>query len=208
MWDGKLGNVFDQWVSVGEDTYQNAGLWMRGEKGAHRQFHDAYSIDGTLAFVEALATTDIPRAYEVRKDDSGSYFHFRYDDPASRRGPLAGMEEIVQSACIVDVWLGVDDAQLKKVQISIAGIDRDGNRGYSEEHRAYGCHNECVIVTPPPWINAVPSDEGGFTIIDDRVPVVEHYAALSTTEMLISDPSSTRAQELSRRIRSNSEGLH
>lgn len=207
-WDKKLGNLFDQWVSVGDDTYQNAGFWLRGEKGAHRQFHEAYSIDGTFTFVEALTTSNVPSVFELRKDDSGCYFHIRYDDPARRHGLLTSVGELVRWACTVDVWISVDDAWLNKVQVSIAGVDRRGDRRYFEEHRAYGCQNERINVDPPPWLNAVPSADGKFKIIDDRVPVLHHYAASISPDWRISDPSSNVGEEFARRIRPDSETLH
>ena len=175
-WDAELGELSDQWISIGPENYQNSGFWIRTDDGRNAKLNQSLSLDVMLDVVESLRTAD-PGAVGVYKHLKDRFLLLEFDNPASREGPLAMAEVLADGSCHVHVWINLAAGSFSKAQVIFRGTTAAGKLIDVEVQKVFTCYNEKVSVKPPPWLNAVPVEGGKFKIVNTRVPIIRHYGS-------------------------------
>jgi hypothetical protein len=170
----ELGEIWlDEWVTIGGDHYENAGLWDRTDDGRRDGVNTGLRVDDMLDIVRYAA----PISSEVHQYEGQRYLLLHYDAPASGdvcRGFLEGCEEPKYPKQI-QIWINLESGFLAKGTILFKEKTPDGETPIGEMQRMFTCYNEDVKVYPPPWLNLVPDSEGQRRVVNTKVPILRHH---------------------------------
>lgn len=167
------GMLYDEWVSIGEANYQNGGLWGRTEDSIHNELNFALTPQN---FIEILRE-NYPIDYSTFFVKHEKYLILEYSAPV--RGnynsiygdAFSSCNTSNDNRCHIFIWINLHTNFLTKVEVA-----------YLEKYKltflifqVFGCYNENINVTPPPWLN-LRRDPWGYTMISEEIPIMEHYA--------------------------------
>jgi len=161
MWDPELGDLWDEWVSIGGENYQNAGLWTLTEPGQNDLLNQSLSIGSMIEFLNL-----VPDALGVYSQEGTQYLLLEYSISDFRNNPLFAVCEDV--GCQVQVWIQTASGFVVKGSLQ-------SNDSSVHIDQMYTCFNEPVEVVPPPWLNATLDSVGTLRITNTKIPVVPHY---------------------------------
>jgi hypothetical protein len=167
--DRELGTLMDEWVSIGDQNYQNAGMWFRTEGDLNRKTTQCLSINGLMQIVCAAD----PVATAFFQHERSTYLVAQYpralavSSDASLFAALAADE----AATDLEIWIDVGSKHvIKGVMSRNNGADEIGRVS-----QVFACFNEAIRVEPPSWLNAVRDPSGGYTVVNVRLPKVHHH---------------------------------
>jgi hypothetical protein len=81
LWDVELGDIYDEWVTIGRENYQNAGLWSRTEDGVNDEQNMTLRVDSMLDILR----NEEPIVSEVYQYEGRRYLLLAYGTPVSGR---------------------------------------------------------------------------------------------------------------------------
>jgi hypothetical protein len=172
-WDGELGEVSDEWVTVGREHYQNAGLWSRTDDGRQDELNMNLRVDSILDIV----LKEEPISSEVYQYEGRRYLLLNYGIPESggiNRGfPLICKD--LKGTCQTEIWISLETGLFVKGKMKYEGETPDGEFAQGELHQMFTCYDKEVKVSPPPWINVAPDSEGNLRVVNNKVPILSHH---------------------------------
>jgi hypothetical protein len=174
IWDVELGELWDEWVAIGKENYQNSGLWIRTEDGRHDELNRLLLVENLLDFLR----NEDPISSDLYGYLQKSYLLLEYKDPISSEFGLRLIEEykdLQNRRFEVRVWIDLETGFLAKGEVIVKGKTSEGEHVHGEVQQVFTSYNQDVKVNPPPWLNAVPNDRGELICTDDRVPTVRHH---------------------------------
>lgn len=177
-WDDELGELFDEWVSIGKEHYQNAGLWI--------QVDDEESMNQTNALNRSLSVEtlldilryDDPVSSHVYRYRQSRYLLLEYKAPKSSkssRGYFEACSSLLNSHCEMRIWLDLDRSLLAKGELVYEGQNSEGEHVHGRVQQVFTSYNENVQVRPPGWINAARNAEGKLVIVETTVEILSHH---------------------------------
>lgn len=177
-WDDELGELFDEWVSIGKEHYQNAGLWI--------QVDDEESMNQTNALNRSLSVEtwldilryDDPVSSHVYRYRQSRYLLLEYKAPKSSessRGYFEVCAWLLNSRCEMRIWVDLDKSLLAKGELVFEGQSPEGEHVHGEVQQVFTSYNENVQVRPPSWLNAVRDAEGKLVIVETKVEILPHH---------------------------------
>lgn len=159
--------LWDEWISIGCRTYQNAGLWFQTEEIRHDDLNLKLSMHALLKIVKEQTPTgfaEFRNKFVVARYSWGSVKATGYwgitDDEAGN--PVFGN---------LEVWIDVQTSQIIKGEISAY----KGTLKALTISQAFACFDEEIEIAEPPWLNAITDESGKGTILDTRVAIVRHH---------------------------------
>jgi hypothetical protein len=81
LWDVELGDIYDEWVTIGRENYQNSGLWSRTEDGVNDEQNMTLRVDSMLDILR----NEEPIVSEVYQYEGRRYLLLAYGTPVSGR---------------------------------------------------------------------------------------------------------------------------
>ncbi len=174
LWDCELGDLYDQWVTIGKDNYQNAGLWFHDEDGRHDGINQGLLVNKYLGVIRNQA----PERYSAHRYLGERFLLLEYDPrafPEQHAEIIDLCKEVQQGTCEFHIWINIDTGYFAKAQVKIQGTSNDGDRVDAELHSVFTCYNEKITITPPPWLNAVSDSGGSNRIVNTEVPILPHH---------------------------------
>jgi len=164
--DSALGTLRDEWVSIGDKNFQNAGFWFQTED-RNAGINESLSIDGLLQIVDSRN----PDSCTLIRYEHAGYLVARYAsaDLAAADSLLAAYA--IDAAADLEVWIEAGTKRIIKGQVS----KREESQEIGRVVQAFTCFDEPIDVQPPPWLNAVPIPSGGYKGVDDRIPILRHH---------------------------------
>ncbi len=174
MWDTERGEPRDQWVSIGKENYQNAGVWYQTEDGRNDEHNHSLVVDDLL---QLLINHD-PITSEVYRYGESHYLLIEYRTPIPSKLFRANMEEfasLLHSDCSVHLWIDLATGFLAKGEMMVKGQTKAGEGIHISIQQVFTNYNEFIKVNPPPWLNAVRTAEGNLQIVERKLPLVRHH---------------------------------
>ncbi len=171
--DRKFGDLYDQWVSIEKQNYQNAGLWSRTEDERNRGVNLSLSVKN---YVEILRS-NIPDNYQVYTFNNKKYLLLEFKPPISGKlSPLLKdiieySSEPVQNDCLISIWIDIASELLTKTEVYV----QDKIHGEVSFAQVFACYNEGIKVVPPPWLNTSRNPDGNLMITDQKLPMLSHF---------------------------------
>ena len=167
MWDGTRF-LLDEWITIGKNTYQNAGLWFQVQESQKAQWTQAYGGLNESILVNnhlALLRDQRPEACSVVAYGGTWYAVLEYPQP--RRD---------FDKCKAEIWFDLEHTLLTRVHLHAEREAEDGSCERVETTHVFAAYDEPIKVEPPAWLNAAPSGSGGHTtIVDNQIPKVLFY---------------------------------
>jgi len=173
LWDVELGDIYDEWVTVGSETYQNAGLWMRTDDGENDEQNMTLRVDSMLDIVR----NEEPIVFEVYQYERRRYLPLNYGTPVSGRVsrgfPLLCKD--LKGTCEIQIWISLETGLFVKGTVVYEGKTPDGEFAHGEVHQMFTNYDADVNVSPPPWINVAPDSEGNLKVVNKKQPILRHH---------------------------------
>jgi hypothetical protein len=173
LWDVELGDIHDEWVTIGRENYENAGLWRRTDDGVNDEQNMALRVDSMLDILR----NEEPIVSEVYQYEGRRYLILNYGTPlsggVSRGFPLLCKD--LKGTCEIQTWISLETGLFVKGKILYEGETPDGEFAQGEVHQMFTCYDEDVNVSPPPWINVAPDSEGNLRVVNQKVPILRHH---------------------------------
>lgn len=166
--------VYDEWISVGDENFQNMGLWFRSEDGLNAAQNQKFSL---RELTQRLARIGAADRIDSQTIGTGSYWLLSYGD-LQRRSQLADLrlcDPLALGSCDLRLWIDAKSETIAKTQLTLRGTDKDGKNLHIAINQVFGCHGEAITVTPPPRLNAVQAADGKLTITDSNVIAIPHH---------------------------------
>ncbi len=166
--------VFDEWVSVGDDNFQNSGLWFRTRDGVNGAQNRKLSL---RELVQKLARIGVPRGIGEVTVGTRNYLQYTFEALLRRGeegerlfcGPLASGD------CELRLWIDAKSETLAKAHLSLRGRGKGGKSVHVVVSQVFDCHGEAINITPPPRLNAVDAPDEKFMVTDANVAAMPHH---------------------------------
>ena len=139
--------VHDEWVTIGQDFYRNAGRWQKPEDGGRFDGERMLSRWLTVSKYLPLLRTGQPKSAAVGGAEQGSYLMVEYD-PLSRDALVGILDDPSppQSVhAVAKIWIDNATDLMAKAEVSIE--EGEGRRLVIEQ--AFASYNEGVHVERP-----------------------------------------------------------
>jgi len=171
--DKTIGMLYDQWVTIGRNNYQNAGLWSKTQDIENDVINQSLRYQNYIEIIR----TNKPVYYVSYRSQGRNYLLLEYKSPINIKSNtfigdvFKDCNASLNTTCRVDIWI-----DLKTYVISKASIIYSENQQPSFSiKQAFACFNEKINVKPPPWLNIGPNSKGEIIITNDRIAVLNHY---------------------------------
>ena len=166
-YDAELGEVGDEWVSIGDKNYQNTGLWMPTD--------DRYNIEGNEAlkmdkYFEILRHNK-PINQEVSTKDKERYLILEYQMPLHGKLDDTFPEFPENLTSYIYLWINFDSGYFIRGELVI----KEKNNIVGKYIDVYACHNENIKIEPPILNTTAPDEKGEVTIKNTDIITVPHY---------------------------------
>jgi hypothetical protein len=171
--DSELGVLYDQWISIGKQNYQNAGLWSQTEDGRHDEINSSLTVNNYAEIIRS----NTPTSHQIYSYSGKEYLILEFRTPVSGKfSPilkdiLDECPESVKDSCQVTIWIDLSSELLSKAEIYI----QDETHGDVAISQVFACYNEEINIEPPPWLNIKKSSNGSGVITDTKVFKIPHY---------------------------------
>jgi hypothetical protein len=142
-WDEGLGEVFDEWITIGTEHYQNVGFWLKASlKPDRRELNRFLEIQKYLA----LLRTEQPTAVAVYRLQNSSYHLLQYT-PGALRG-FEAFGDGNKGPFDVEIWIDSTTGQLAKARVLISG-HQSGKEHTIELQQVFTSYGEDIKILPP-----------------------------------------------------------
>lgn len=171
-----LGEVFDEWVSIGKKHWQNSGLWYRDhDTGSIREkgeLNRSLSVENLLAILRSKE----PISSHVYFYRETHYLLLEYDAPeSSGYGLFGSCASLLNSHGEMFIWIDLDIGLLAKGELVFEGQEEAGEYVRYAVQQVFTSYNENVEVRPPNWLNAAPNAEGELVIQETKIDILPHH---------------------------------
>jgi len=172
-WDVEMGMLFDEWVTIGTENYQNAGLWSRTKDGFNTELNQRLLVDNLLQVLRKLEATS-SKAFKYRDH---RYLLLQYDNLAGVEvcREFLGVPDDVEGVCKIQIWIDLETHLLVKGAYILEAKMQEGELVDIGMHYAFTAHNEDVKVEPPPWLNVEQNSEGEDVVSSTEVPILYYH---------------------------------
>ena len=172
LWDVELGDIYDEWVTIGRENYQNAGLWARID-GLNDELNMALLVDNMFDIVQ----NEEPVSSEVYQYDGGRYLLLEYGAQVSGEVIRRFLESYkdLEGPCEIQIWISLETGLFVKGTIIFKGETPDGGLVQGEVHQMFTSYDADVKVSAPPWLNLEPDSEGNLRVVNTKVPILPHH---------------------------------
>jgi hypothetical protein len=173
LWDVELGELYDEWVTIGRENYQNAGLWYCTEDGRNDELNAALQVDSILDIVR----DEEPVSSEVYQYEGRRYLLLQYGTPVSRevrRGFLETYKDLI-GTCQIQIWISLETGLIVKGSIVFKGGTPDGEFAQGEVNQMFTNYDAGIEISVPPWLNIEPDSEGNLIVVNTKVPILPHH---------------------------------
>jgi hypothetical protein len=174
LWDVELGELYDEWVTIGRENYQNAGLWGRTEDGRNDELNAALQVDSILDIVR----DEEPISSEVYQYEGRRYLLLQYGTSVSRevrRGFLETYKDL-KGTCQIQIWISLETGLIVKGTIVFRGETPDGEFAQGEVNQMFTNYDAEIEISAPPWLNVEPDSEGNLRVVNTKVPILPHHS--------------------------------
>jgi hypothetical protein len=167
--DRELGILMDEWVSIGDQNYQNSGMWFETDGDLNRKTIRCLSING----LRQIVCAGDPVATALFQHQRSTYLVARYPRAlaASSDESLFAPFAADEAAPDLEIWIDVASKHVIKGVMS----RNNGTGEIGRVSQVFACFNEAIRVEPPPWLNAVRDPSGGYSVVNVRLPKVHHH---------------------------------
>lgn len=173
LWDVELGDIYDEWVTIGRETYQNAGLWRLTDDEGNDELNMTLRVDSMLDILR----NEEPIVSEVYQYEGRRYLLLNYGAPVSGRVsrgfPLLCKD--LKGTCEIQIWISLEAGLFVKGTMIYEGETPDGEFIQGEVHQMFTNYDADVRVSPPPWVNVAPDSEGNLKVVNRKVPILRHH---------------------------------
>lgn len=161
--------LYDSWICRGSKAWRTMPLWIRFDGEALDPVNQVLTTGPALAVAEAAAATGT-----VQSKEGSSYAVFDFDLPPSKIETWSPLWCTASSGARVRLWFTLEQGQLVKMEAGpLRVVDGQGVRLIDQ---AFACHDERIKIRGPRWINAEPTGDGNYRIVEGRhIDVVAHY---------------------------------
>ena len=168
MWDSNRELYYDEWVTLGNQHYQNAGLWTLSgnpEKVNNYREDDSYLLVNYFLTVLRIDKSVSSDSYQYQ---GSNYLVLKYENTSV---DLVGPEQEIKE---LRIWISLDTYLLAKVELIIQGQTPKGDEILTEMQHAFTAYNEKIEVRPPAKFHS-PDAEGKFLIQHTEIENLPHH---------------------------------
>lgn len=139
--DAVLGEVFDEWITIGADHYQNAGLWGKVPDLRNEKLNSALLSKHYLSF--SRDPDSIPSGVYHTTDEK--HVVLRYRDVSLDAAFFEGGRDIE-----LDIWIDTETGFLAKAVVVQTVASDTGEAGQVRCVHVFSCYNQEFGIKPPP----------------------------------------------------------
>jgi len=168
------GTLYDQYIIVGSETYQNVGMWVQAEREGVAELNRSLLVNSMLAILQYEG----PKNSAVYDYLGEQYLLLEYPQPTSPERQQGFLRTLtgLKGTCQIQLWVSLKTGFLAKGAILFDGtVDKE--RVHGEIHQVFTSYNEDIHVDPPPWVNTVPRGDGRHQIVNRKVPIILPHGA-------------------------------
>ena len=169
-WVPKMGMLYDEWVSIGKENYQNAGLWIHSEDARNAEINQRLLTNNLLDILREGE----PASFGIYEYQALGYLLMQYNTPTSAK-TCVGIPKDVEGCCEMQIWISLETGFLVKGAFLFDGKTPEGEVVRLEKYHMFASFNEDVRVNSPPWLNVERNSKGKLVIVNTEVPILEHH---------------------------------
>ena len=137
----------DEWISIGPETYQNAGFWFRDKDDSHKDHNQILLTDECLRFLKAGE----PLSAAIYRFSGENFVLLEYDTTEFQEGVLHDLlaENPLISSSNIEIWVHYETTFLAKAALTFGGRDSDDNEIYGDQQHLFSGYNTDIRISPP-----------------------------------------------------------
>lgn len=173
-WDNELGILYDQWISIGDTSYQNAGLWAQMEDKRNEDINKSFLVENMLL----VLGNETPISFQMYSYKNKKYLLLEYTSSIFSEKIQGYIKDCYQTCrmlerlkCELFFWIDIESGFLVKGEVN--GKTKTENSINAQQ--VFTCFNEDIKINPPPWLNIEKNAEGESVIVNTQVPIVHHH---------------------------------
>jgi len=171
--DIELGWLYDEWITINEDHYQNAGIWMYKKRSdTHESYLDRNKI---LKIDNLLSILKDEKPIKVVECSYKGVPYMQLIYSLDTTHPCVSTYGFDQDYKYITahLWINQKTSMLAKGSYIFDGKVPGTFRG--DFQQVYTNYDASFEVKPPPWLNVEPNEDGEDIIVNTNVPIVRHY---------------------------------
>ena len=138
---------YDEWVSLGPDTYQNAGLWFRAKDWQHEDLNQLSRVGKWLEVMQVVT----PVSGSSYRFQSKHYLLLEYVTKGI--GDLLHLEpkliEMLDLPGEIRIWIDASTMLLAKTELSLDGRSSDGEEVHIDVQQAFTAYDRDFRIDAP-----------------------------------------------------------
>ena len=173
-WDPELGVLWDEWVTIENKNYQNAGLWARTEDGRNDKLNQHLSTKNLMD----ILLNENPVFSNTYRYRGKRYLLIEYKVQGSEDFVSPIMEactSLLSGRCQIYMWIDLDAGFLAKGELLVQGQTTEGEHLDLAIQQVFVSYNQDIKVVPPPWLNVTMNSKGESIITNTEVPILHHH---------------------------------
>lgn len=137
----------DEWIVLGEDRYQNAGLWFKPDEDPNKELNQFLTAD---KYVELLREGTPTSAATTTSPPTSAYLALDYEAiPAAFREYLSGEEVTASPAGQTKVWIDTTNDTLGRVDVSMTVQVEDQKTARVEASQGFTSYGADIHIEAP-----------------------------------------------------------
>jgi hypothetical protein len=150
----------DEWIVLGRDCYQNAGLWFKPDEDLNEEVNRFLTSD---KYLDLLHDGSAVSAASADAPTGSTYLILTYEDvPQSFREYFSGDEQPAGWGGETRVWIDLADDTLARVDVSLSAQTDTSEKQSVAASQAFTSYNAEIEIDPP-QAELVTVDSSGAT---------------------------------------------
>lgn len=166
-WDAELGEVDDEWISIGDKNYQNVLFWMPTDDGFNADVNKVLKMD---KYFEILRHNK-PIKQEVFTIEKDLYSILEYQPPLHGLSDDTFPECPNNLSCQIYLWINLDSGFFIKGEI----VFKEKDDIVAKYIDVYSCYNENITIEAP-VLNTTLDENDELTLKNTNTITVPHHS--------------------------------
>jgi vacuolar-type H+-ATPase subunit H len=139
--------LFDEWIVLGEERYQNAGLWFKPDEDLNKELNEFLTADKYMELLRNGTATAAAR----RSSTAGPvYLILDYDIPPAAFSEFFSSEGMHENPTgETQVWIDIADDTLARVDVSLSGHSESGHLSGVKASQGFTSYGAKIEIEAP-----------------------------------------------------------
>jgi len=143
-WSGRPDYVYDEWVALGAEHYDNVGLWVKSPQGSSRtELNPSFRADKYLSILR----TEEPKSAGIYNYVGRRYYLLEYE--SSNLGDFTRFSRSLKGPAHIHIWIDLDTGLLAKGELAGWNTEPVGKQTPFELEQAFAGYGLDIQIKAP-----------------------------------------------------------